>query len=103
MTDKQTPLQISDLGVNARLVLDNPAYQEAMARLRSELVATWENSPIRDREGHLLNLQVMKLTRLFESTLTSLIQAGKMADAQVDIDSVRDESRPRKILRRFTS
>lgn len=95
-----TNQQLSDLGVEARLVLDNPAFNEALRLMREDAIAQWKACPIRDREGQLLLLQAAKLTDKVENTLRSMLEAGKLAHAKLNIDDVRDESRVQRFARK---
>ncbi len=51
MVDAVNERAAVELGRNADLVLSNPAYADAMARMKSEVIATWKDCPVRDREG----------------------------------------------------
>lgn len=85
-------------GIDASQVLDNPAYQEAMAALHQEIVDEWRRCPVRDVEGQKLLLQLAKLATKFEKVLAGMVEAGKLA--QLDLDAERDESAARKMFRR---
>lgn len=87
-------------GHDAALVLENPAYTEAMARLRSDVIAAWKECPIRDREGQMLLLQLAKLTDKFEAHLAGMVNAGQYAKRQLELDEIRNESGARKLMRR---
>lgn len=96
MTDHQTAQQ----GIDARLVLENPAYKAAMESLRAQVVQQWKDCPVRDKEGQLLLLQLAKLTDKFEGILNGLVESGKFADHKINLDKERDESGARRGLRR---
>ncbi len=96
MTDQQT----SSLGVSARQVLDNAAYQAAMTSLKAQVVQQWKDCPVRDKEGQLLLLQLAKLADKFDGILSGMIEAGKFAEHKIDLDAERDESKGRRMLRR---
>lgn len=86
-------------GIDAQQVLDNPAYQKAMAMLREQIVDEWGKCPVRDQDGQRLLLQLFKLSQKFEGTLSGMVQTGKLA--QLRLDEERDESKPQRILRRM--
>jgi len=96
MTDQQSVMQ----GTNSAQLLDNPVYQDAMRRMRDEVVHEWKTCPIRDKEGQLLLLQLAKLTDKFEGILRGYIENGKLAQRKIDLENLRDESKPKKLLRR---
>ncbi|HQR98153.1 MULTISPECIES: hypothetical protein [unclassified Polaromonas] len=96
MTEQQT----ASMGVNARQVLDNAAYQAAMTSLKAQVVQQWKDCPVRDKEGQLLLLQLAKLADKFDGILSGMIEAGKFAEHKIDLDAERDESRGRRMLRR---
>lgn len=96
MTDQQ----ISNRGLEASQVLGSSAYIDAMAMLRESIVAKWKECSLRDPEGQLLTLQMMKLVDTFEGLLSGMVEAGKLAHHQIELDSARNESAARKIMRR---
>ena len=87
-------------GHDAALVLENPAYVEAMARLRSDVIEAWKKCPIRDREGQMLYLQLAKMTDKFEGILNGMVNGGRYARRQIEMDELRNESGARKLMRR---
>jgi hypothetical protein len=96
MSDHQTYQQ----GLDARMVLDNAAYQQAMQALRAQVVEQWKACPIRDKEGQLLLLQLAKLADKFEAILGGMVEAGKFAQHKINLDAERNESPARKLMRR---
>ena len=90
----------TEMGRNAESVLQNPAYIEAMARMKSDVVTAWKDCPVRDREGQLLLLQLAKLAEKFEASLNGMVQGGKLAQHKINVDSERDESRTKRFLRK---
>ena len=100
MVDAVNERAAVELGRNADLVLSNPAYADAMARMKSEVIATWKDCPVRDREGQLLLLQLAKLTDKFEASLASMVQGGKLAQHKINIEAERNESRTQRFLRK---
>lgn len=90
-------------GRDAKLVLDNPAYQEAMATLRKAVIDQWRECPVRDVEGQKLLLQLVKLTDKFEGLLVGVIESGKMAQRKIDLDIARDESAMKRFARKVVS
>lgn len=96
MTEQQT----ASMGISARQVLDNAAYQAAMTSLKAQVVQQWKDCPVRDKEGALLLLQLAKLADKFDGILSGMIEAGKFAEHRIDLDAERDESKGRRLLRR---
>lgn len=96
MTEQQT----NQIGIEASAVLENAAYQQAMAMLKSSVIANWKDCPVRDKEGQLLLLQLAKLTDKFEAILCGLVESGKLAKHRIDLDALRNESKVRSLLRK---
>jgi hypothetical protein len=96
MTEQQTVQRATE----AALVLDNPAYQEAMSQLKSVVIQQWKDCPVRDREGQLLLLQLAKLTDKFEAILKGMIETGKLAQHRIDLDRERNDSLAKRFLRK---
>ena len=95
-----TPNQEIDRAQDALRVLDNPAYQQAMRALKADIVATWKSCPVRDQEGQLLLLQLAKLAEKFDGLLTGYVEAGKLAQHKIDINSERNENVVRRWFRK---
>lgn len=96
MTEQQTVQRAQE----AALVLDNPAYQEAMSSLKEAVIQQWKDCPVRDREGQLLLLQLAKLADKFDSILKGMIETGKLAQHRIDLDRERNESIAKRFLRK---
>lgn len=95
-----TNQQQAQLGLEASRVLDNPAYKKAMDALRAEVVEAWKKCPVRDKEGQVILLQLAKLTDKFEGVLSGMMEGGKFAARQMELDNLRNESAARKMMRR---
>jgi hypothetical protein len=81
-------------------VLENEAFRAAMSDLREAIIGQWKACPIRDREGQMLLLQMAKMVDKFEGLLFGRIEAGKMASKKLHLDSIRNESAPRRFMRK---
>lgn len=97
-----TESQIVRIGGDASLVLENEAFKKALADLKGAVVQQWRECPVRDQEGALLLLQLAKLTDKFESILIGMVETGKLAQHQIDLAKLRNESKPRQFMRRVT-
>lgn len=95
-----TNQQQAQRGLEASQVLDNPAYRAAMDALRAEVIDAWKKCPVRDKEGQVLLLQLAKLTDKFEGVLSGMVEGGKFAQRQLELDDLRNESAGRKLMRR---
>lgn len=71
-----------------------------MDALRAEVVEAWKKCPVRDKEGQVLLLQLAKLTDKFEGVLSGMVEGGKFASRQLELDELRNESAGRKLMRR---
>ncbi len=99
MQDKVDRLRGDSLrGIDARQVLDNPAYQSAMRTLQDEIVRQWKECPVRDAEGQLLLLQLAKLATKFETILSGMVETGRLADFELERE--RSESKAKQFFRR---
>lgn len=96
MTLHQTAAQ----GEDAQRVLDSPAYQAAMSAMKTQIIEQWKACPVRDTEGQTLLLQLAKVADKFEGMLSGLVQSGKFAQHQINLDSERNESKARTFFRR---
>lgn len=91
--------QISDLGLHARNVLENPAYIDAMKRMQDLAHETFKKTSVRDAEGLKLARQFQAITDDFESIMHRMVEGGKLA--QVNLDRHRDENGLKRAARRF--
>lgn len=100
MSDAKQLRDASDIGISAAQVLDSDAYKQAMHDLRGQITQAWKDCPVRDQEGQLLLLQLMKMTDKFEGLLSSYIQSGKMAE--IKLDELRNEGPVRRMIRKVS-
>ena len=96
MTEQQTITLAND----AQAVINSEAYKQAMIALNAQIVAQWRDCPVRDSEGALLLLQLAKLSAKFEGILSGMVESGKLAQHQINLDSERNESKARQFFRR---
>lgn len=87
-------------GQEAAQVLDNEAFKQAMATLKTSVMEQWKACPIRDHEGQVLLLQLAKLTDKFESILIGMVESGKFAQRQIELDKLRNEPKARQFVRK---
>jgi hypothetical protein len=95
-----TEQQISNRGLEASQVLESQAYQDAMSALKASIVAKWKECSLRDPQGQVLTLQMMKLADTFEELLNGYVEAGKFAAHKLEIDRLRNESKAQRLMRR---
>lgn len=91
---------LSDFGQQAQIVLDNPAFNEALRLMSEDAMAQMKRCPIRDKEGLLLLAQAARITDKVAETLRGMLEAGKLANARIDIDAARSESGMKRVLRK---
>lgn len=87
-------------GREAQALLDNPILSEALATLRQATIEQWSSSDMRDQQGQLLLLQLIKTQDRFENLLRGIIDTGKLAQRRIDLDSIRNEPATRKFFRK---
>jgi hypothetical protein len=94
--------QATQRGLEARQVIENPAYRAAMDLLKAEVVQAWKACPVRDKEGQLVLLQLAKLTDKFDGILTGMVETGRYSQRRIEeaVNDVRSESGARKLMRR---
>lgn len=96
MNDHQTV----EMGIQARQVLENPAFIEAMRRVHEIAHLQFKKADLRDAEGLKLARQFAAVTDDFESIMHRMVEGGKLA--QLSLDKHRDESDLKRAARRFT-
>lgn len=68
----------------AKVILDNPLYQESFDLVRQAIHEQWEATPVRDHEGaHELKL-MLKLLGDVRANLERAIADGKIAALELD-------------------
>lgn len=102
MKETMTPQQESDLGLYANQALENPAVQEALRRMEESCDMAIKACPIRDTEGLTLLVQAARITASFEQVLLGIFENGKAANARINIDKERKESKLTQISKRFS-
>lgn len=95
-----TPHQTQQRGIEAKRILDSDVFAEAMKTLDAQIVAQWKATPVTDKEGAMLLLQLAKIKSKFESVLVGLIETGKLAAHEISLNSERNESPVRQFFRR---
>lgn len=71
-------------GDQARLVLDNEAFQQALDDIETEITEQWKQSPARDPEGREKLWQLLKLAGKLRSNLQTRLESGKLARIELD-------------------
>lgn len=71
-------------GDRAKEVLENEAFQGAMATIKQEVIEQWTNSPARDHEGREKLWQFLKLAQKLEATLQTTLETGKLAKLDLE-------------------
>jgi len=76
-----TPEEELQRGENARRILDDPLFIEAIATIRDEINARWQSSPVRDVDGRERLYLSRKLLDKIEGHLQSVMASGRLAQA----------------------
>jgi hypothetical protein len=82
MADKS--LEEIKRGEQAAVILDNPVYQEAIAKVRENIVASMTTSPLGDEKTHNRLVIALQLLNQINKQLTDVMQTGKLASIQTD-------------------
>ena len=95
-----TPHQTQQRGIEAQRIIDSEVFAEAMKTLDAQIVQQWKATPVTDKEGAMLLLQLAKIKSKFESVLIGLIETGKLATHEINLSAERTESKARQFFRR---
>ena len=71
-------------GQQAKRILEDPIYIEALQKVSQELDQEWINSPIRDTEGRERIYMMKKMLNVLHVQLKSVMETGKLATMQVN-------------------
>ena len=71
-------------GQQAKRILEDPIYVEAIQKVSQELDQEWINSPIRDTEGREKIYMMKKMLGILHVQIKSVMDTGKLASKQVD-------------------
>lgn len=71
-------------GQRAREVLDNEAYQGAIAEVEQELTERWKTAPIADRAGRERAFQLLTALRMVQAALQRTLETGKLAHRELE-------------------
>lgn len=77
------------LGAEASALMDSPAFQRVMERMRVQIIESWAASPLEDKEGqHELRL-MLKVLDGMEQQIKDESDSGKMAKRQLEDEQRR--------------
>ncbi len=79
--DKEKEIQ---RGQQAKRILEDPIYIEALQKVSQELDQEWINSPIRDTEGREKIYMMRKMLGVLHVQLQSVMETGKLATKQIN-------------------
>ena len=68
----------------ARLVLENEAFQQAFEDIKQELTEQWKTSPARDQDGREKLWLMLKLLDKVHLCLQSSLDSGKLAAKELE-------------------
>lgn len=68
----------------AERLLRDGLVREAIDLMRERILVTWENAPIRDKEGHHELKLMMKYLKDFEKNLENFMAEGSEAELQIE-------------------
>jgi len=79
--DKEKEIQ---RGQQAKRILEDPIFVEALQKVSQELDQEWINSPIRDTEGREKIYMMKKMLNVLHVQLQSVLETGKLASKQIN-------------------
>lgn len=68
----------------AKLVLENSAFHQALADIEAEITEQWKQSPARDPEGREKLWTMLKLAGKLRANLLTRMETGKLARLELD-------------------
>jgi len=100
MTVNNTDHKEALRGKEAQMVLDNEAFKAAFSRLKDAIDDKRSQVSVRDPQGLVIAALWERIHKDFEAILTGMVRSGEFAQRRIDIDKLRDESKPRQLLRK---
>lgn len=88
-----------ELGRQAREVLENPAFQAAIARLHQEIHTKWQGE--RDKDSREWLWALMQASKRLESVLIETMGSGQLRAKQIELQRTRLERAGRTLRRAF--
>ena len=82
MADKS--LEEVKRGEQAAVILENPVYQEAIKKVKDNIVSSMATSPLGDEKTHNRLVIALQLLNQIEKQLTDVMNTGKLAKLQTD-------------------
>ena len=79
-----TPDQRVYDGDQAKLVLGNEAFKQALDDIEAEITESWKNAPARDQEGREKLWQMLKLAGKLRANLQTRLETGMLARIQIE-------------------
>ena len=79
--DKEKEIQ---RGQQAKRILEDPIFVEALQKVSQELDQEWINSPIRDTEGRERIYMMKKMLNVLLVQIKSVLETGKLASKQIN-------------------
>ena len=71
-------------GQQAKRILEDPIFVEALQKVSQELDQEWINSPIRDTEGRERIYMMKKMLNVLLVQIKSVLETGKLASKQIN-------------------
>lgn len=84
LTEDQKLQSERSRAADAEMILKNPLVQEVLDSLEKEVIAAWENTPMRDTEAREKAWVYYITVRKFRNTFVSFIETGRMASIQLE-------------------
>ena len=71
-------------GQQAKRILEDEIFVEAIQKVSAELDQEWINSPIRDTEGRERIYMMKKMLNVLQVQIKSVLETGKLASKQIN-------------------
>lgn len=68
----------------AKLVLENAAFQQSFEDIKQELIEQWKTSPARDPEGREKLFLMLKMLEKVQLCLQASLDSGKLAAKELE-------------------
>ena len=71
-------------GQQAKELLENPIFKEAVQKVSEELDLEWISSPVRDTEGREKIYMMKRMLNVLLVQIKSVVETGQLATKQTD-------------------
>ena len=78
-------------GERAALLMQDELIAGTLEKIKREYTEQWQNSPVRDAQGHLMLLLMVKTVQKFEMELRSVMETGQLATKALEQETLAQQ------------